>query len=408
MEKKNYPNRNSLKTKYDFLYPLYVKLLEDFKQEIEKLLSTRGVRGSVKFRVKAFSSYFDKILRKMNAEKGVISPPVINDILGVRIVCPFLENLKQAEEALRSEFHLKKVERKGAEESFKEFGYRSVHLLVIIPESLKNAYPDIDQNCCEVQIRTILQDAWSEVEHELVYKADFTPYDEPLRRKLAALNANLSLSDIIFQEIRDYQRQLHSELEKRRITFLGLVEEEKPGPVPSAKTEHTTYNGSNSDAFLSDNVDELLLNALYAHNKGDFPRAIHFYNSILENNPDVSIRSVILIHRGMAFFGEADYTAALNNFLMAADLDPNNFKVFYYQGIVYRVMDKTSEAIGAFLKSIDLDPYYFESLFGLSQTFFEISDFPAALEYCNKALKIFPDSNRAIAFRKHITESMKL
>ena len=73
---------------------------------------------------------------------------------------------------------------------------------------------------CEIQLCTILQDAWSEVEHELVYKTNFNPFDEPLKRKLAALNATLNLSDTLFQEIRDYQRLLQSELNKRRESFI--------------------------------------------------------------------------------------------------------------------------------------------------------------------------------------------
>jgi putative GTP pyrophosphokinase len=70
-----------------------------------------------------------------------------------------------------------------------------------LPDDLANGLSFLDPPVCEVQVRTILQDAWAEVEHELVYKAEFTPFDEPMKRKLAALNANLTLSDMLFQEI---------------------------------------------------------------------------------------------------------------------------------------------------------------------------------------------------------------
>jgi putative GTP pyrophosphokinase len=111
------------------------------------------------------------------------------------------------EKLVRSNFPVFEVERKGEEQSFREFGYRSVHLNLRLSSG----------NFCEIQIRTILQDAWAEVEHEIVYKGSFTPFDEPLKRKLAALNATLSLSDIIFQELRNYQRKLNREVRFRRI-----------------------------------------------------------------------------------------------------------------------------------------------------------------------------------------------
>src|SRR5690606_12002199 len=61
----------------------------------------------------------------------------------------------------------------------------------------------------EVQVRTILQDAWAEVEHELIYKNHFRyPNSDSIRKKLAAVNASLSLADMIFQEIRDTQKEM--------------------------------------------------------------------------------------------------------------------------------------------------------------------------------------------------------
>ena len=80
-----------------------------------------------------------------------------------------------------------------------------------------------------MQVCTALQDAWSEVEHSLFYKTEFSPFDETLKRKLSALNANLTLSDILFQEILDYKKNLHKQLKKRRENFFHKVEEEAEG-----------------------------------------------------------------------------------------------------------------------------------------------------------------------------------
>ena len=115
---------------------------------------------------------------------GRDQPIPITDIIGIRVVCPFLGDLERAVKELASAFSVTEIERKGAERSFREFGYESIHLLVELPMELGAARPGLDVKVCEIQLRTILQEAWAEVEHELVYKNEFTPFDEPMKRKV--------------------------------------------------------------------------------------------------------------------------------------------------------------------------------------------------------------------------------
>lgn len=395
-----YPDRKELQEAYESRLSMYEAVLENLVRSLGSELKERGLRFSLKHRVKSFSSYYTKLLERIGRIQNREKRTDIQDILGIRIVCPFLENLQSAEEMMRSCYTLFEVEKKGAEQSFREFGYQAIHLLLELPRELRENYPDLDIDICEVQIRTILQDAWSEVEHELVYKSSFTPYDESLRRKLAALNANLTLSDVIFQEIRDYQRSLHAELKRRRRSFVELVETETAGTVARSGPEPapSEYNDISSSA----NVDELLLKALNAHNRGEFNGAITMYDDILKRQIDTRVRSVITVHRGMALFAAARYSEALKDFLAAAELDPDNNKVYYYLGIVYRVLTRKTEALAAFQRSLEIFPYHFESLFSLSQAFFDLGDFPAALEYCEKALKIAPDEDKVVEFRSYV------
>ena len=406
MDQNYYPDRVELHTAYTQQFQLYEAALADFGRRLDKDLKERGVRFSLKSRVKSFHSYYKKLLRKISKADSSNARPNIQDILGIRIVCPFLENLQRVEEILRTHYTVVEVERKGSEHSFREFGYQSIHLLLKLPEELQKQHPDLDIGICEVQVRTILQDAWSEVEHELVYKAHFTPYDESLRRKLAALNANLSLSDVIFQEIRDYQRSLHTELKKRRRSFTERVETETSGAALKSQEEFPASESNTSSSFA--NVDQLLLNALNAHNRGDYHVAISLYDDILQRQVDKGVRSVITVHRGMALFAAARYAEALENFRTAAELEPNNNKVYYYLGIVYRVLDRPTEALSAFSRSLEIFPYHIESLFSLAQTYFKLDDFPAALEYCEKALRIAPEEEKVVKLRGYIIEKMSL
>lgn len=396
MEEQEYPDKQELQAAYEKRLHRYEALLDELVRRLGKELKREGLRFSLKQRVKSFPSYYAKLLKR----NGNTNP--IQDLLGIRIVSPFLENLRSIEEFLRSRYTVREVERKGAEHSFREFGYQSVHLLIELPRELIDEYPGLEIDLCEVQIRTILQDAWSEVEHELVYKSGFTPYDESLRRKLAALNANLTLSDVIFQEIRDYQRSLHAELERRRRSFLELIEDE-PVKLPDPQS-----SGGEAKDYTASTIDELLLDALSAHNRGEFKAAISLYDMILERPIEAKVRSVITIHRGMALFAAARYADALADFLQAAELEPENGKVCYYQGIVHRVMSRKREALKAFRRSLELDPYQFESLFSLARMEFDLGDAPAALELCEKALKLAPEEAKLIEFRSYVAASMGL
>ncbi|MDR2110923.1 MAG: RelA/SpoT domain-containing protein, partial [Spirochaetaceae bacterium] len=218
MKNAGLPNRNTLREDYERYTGIRALITKDLKDYLEERFGDLPFRPTIKGRPKDFSSFFKKYLKLLKSTGASESPP-ITDLIGVRIVCPVLEDLAVVEDAVKRVFTVIELERKGEHYSFKEFGYESTHLLVKIPEEIIKNRGTCNCEVAEIQIRTILQDAWAEVEHELVYKAEFTPFDDPLKRKLAAVNASLSLADIIFQEIRGYQRQLNRELGKRRNSF---------------------------------------------------------------------------------------------------------------------------------------------------------------------------------------------
>ncbi|MFP4165360.1 MAG: tetratricopeptide repeat protein [Chitinispirillaceae bacterium] len=403
-----YPDRRKLEKHYASMLSSYTQVLELLQRRLRTELTQDDVHFTLKYRAKTFESYYGKLLKRMSEEKINGEQLPIHDILGMRVVCPFLEDLDQVEAILRKAFRVREVERKGAEHTFREFGYRSTHLLLEIPADLIKKYSNLDVKLCEVQVRTFLQDAWAEVEHDLIYKNRITPLDEPLRRKLAALNANLTLSDIIFQEIREYQRQLHSELEKRRHSFACQLEEQKPGLSAISSKNVTRFKNRKRPIISSANMDELLLEALYAHNERDFTSAISIYTRILEHETAPFLKAMVLIHRGMASFSESKYDHALNDFQFATECEPQNSRAFYLLGIVNRVMDNNAAAVKALQKSVEINPFSFDALFALGRTFFETGDFPAALEYCEKALLLEPESAPGKKFRSLVISRMKL
>jgi len=358
---------------------------------LEKTLANHNLSPTIYCRIKKFSSLYDKVLKKLRANPA---PPrgeiILTDVMGIRIVCPFLEDLERTVALLRSEFTIFEVDNKGEMLTPFQFGYNSIHLQMAVPDKIRRRYSVPEDVSCEIQVRTILQEAWAQVEHEIMYKADFTPFGEPLKRKLSALSANLTLSDIIFQEIRDYQRGLQEELARRRDSFqMDIISKTgddyslpENGTSPFDKTVGEPINPGGGS------VDTMLVHALREHNAGRFDEAEKLYSGILEKVETPVIRAIIYIHRGMAAFGRMDYPRALEDFSRAGEADGTNAKAWYFRGVVYRVVDEPERALEDFTRSIGIDPYQTEPLMARARLLYRTGDLPGVLKDCRKALEL--------------------
>ena len=422
------PDRNTLRDEYDKDLPAMSLIARKLEKRISEIIIPVSSRPRVRGRVKSFESYFKKHIRILKNKVSGDSPR-ITDLIGIRIICLFLEDLAAIETLLENEFQVIEAEKKGRSHTFREFGYESIHLLIVIPEGLVNDKPRCET--AEIQIRTILQDAWAEVEHELVYKAEFNPFDTPLKRKLAAVNASLSLADIIFQEIRYYQRELNGELGKRRDSFFRKIEDstdavlfsgekasvnsikKKTAPSDEMLPSIGSVASSGSDEGIPPlspagaSMDDLLLEALSAHNKKRFDEAIAIYTRILQTEPVAAISSLIYKHRGMAFFARSHYEEAIADFSESSRLDPKSYKASYYEGIVCSVLMRYSHALDAYNRSLEINPYQPYCLYRRGQAYYHLEDYPQALGDCEAALAI-KSFDAAIKFRELIQEKLKM
>ncbi len=368
---------------------------------IEETLKTQIKVSSVptyKSRVKSFPSYYRKLLKNMPESAprpGTL--PLITDILGIRIICAFLQDLTDVEKQLCGIFKVFEVERKGADRTFREFGYESTHILLAVPPEMRKDLRVPDKLLFEIQVRTILQDAWAEVEHELVYKSEFSPFDLPLKRKLASINASLSLADIIFQEIRDYQNRLNSELDKRRGSFYLQADKltDHPGITRTAAV-------SNPDAghivpaeitdpaltYVQGTIDDMILDAIQAHNDGKLSQAVMIYTRIIEAQPNEVILSVIYKHRGMAFFAQSRYEEALSDFRMSAENKPDNYRAYYYVGIVQSAMGNDLEAIASFDQSLSLNRFQAYVYFRQAHSYYNLGRYSESLVALDTAVSL--------------------
>ena len=426
----SHADKNTLLEEYEKYSEARYLVVNDVKEQIDSVLTALDSNPVVSGRIKNFPSFFYKYLRLL---KEGVKDPKITDLLGIRIICPFIEDLAAAEDLIKINFNVLERDVKG-HYSFKEFGYESTHLLIEIPKSVtkKHGYPGTET--IEIQIRTILQDAWAEVEHELVYKVEFSPFDEPMKRKLAAVNASLSLADIIFQEIRSYQRNYSKQIGKRRESFFQKIEKSidnllfTEAQINISGNIKDTYDEDMSisdDYFEADdsNIDDLLVKALAAHNHNRFNDAINQYTRILElkkpvitdylqrNEGSLSykmIRSIIYKHRGMAYFACSQYSDAIKDFSSSLELDPQSYKVAYYRGIVYSVMKEYSQAIDDYTLSLSLNPYQPYCLFRRGQAYYHLGDYPQGLSDCENSLALEPDNTSTVKFKKLLLEKLRM
>ncbi|MCL2214856.1 MAG: tetratricopeptide repeat protein [Treponema sp.] len=427
-------DKNSIQKEYEKCSEARHLVVNEIKEQIDNILTALDSNPVVNCRIKNFPSYFNKYIRSL---RDGVKNPVITDLLGIRIICPFIEDLAATEDLIKINFNVVERDVKG-HYSFKEFGYESTHLLITIPKAIINKHGYPGTKTIEIQIRTILQDAWAEVEHELVYKVEFSPFDEPMKRKLAAVNASLSLADIIFQEIRSYQRNYSKQIGKRRESFFQKIEEsiddllfmEDHNLNSNLKDNTARANTSIKDEYDNDfniidnsNIDDLLVNALSAHNQNRFNDAISQYTKILDmkkptitdylksgedSRSDDMIRAIIYKHRGMAYFACSQYNDAISDFTSSLELDSQSYKAAYYRGVVHSVIKQYSRAIDDYTLSLSLNPYQPFCLFRRGQAYYHMGDYPQGLSDCENSLSLEPNNKSAVKFKKILHEKLRM
>ncbi len=181
---------------------LYKKMANDVSQIIQTLIDDNHIKiSNMAVRIKSESALRNKILYK-NKYNHLDE---ITDILGVRIITLFETDVDHIFKLLEDTFEVSEIvdKRKKERENRIEFGYNSLHVILQFTESRCELveYRKYKNIRFEVQIRTVLQHAWAEVEHGLGYKSYYEP-PMSVKRKLNRLAASLELLDEEFENIR--------------------------------------------------------------------------------------------------------------------------------------------------------------------------------------------------------------
>ena len=168
-----------------------------FKQELEhlvtRLLNENRIRvHSISSRVKDEISLERKIDKALDKYSSLVD---ITDIVGLRIITYFSDEVDAVAKLMEQEFNIdfsNSVDKRALLDPDR-FGYLSIHYVV----SLSGArcglteYKEFSSLKAEIQIRSILQHTWAEIEHDLGYKSkEAIPRD--IRRAFTARGTSIN------------------------------------------------------------------------------------------------------------------------------------------------------------------------------------------------------------------------
>lgn len=155
-----------------FIYSLAIRELETkigiLKDEF-KILYDYDLIDHIDTRIKTPESILHKMEKRniVFTYKDMIEN--INDIAGVRIVCPLKKDIFSIKDLVQKLPGVNVLKEKDYVTYPKKSGYSSYHLIVEVPITLskQNIYVKV-----EIQIRTIAMDFWASLEHKMKYKAE--------------------------------------------------------------------------------------------------------------------------------------------------------------------------------------------------------------------------------------------
>ena len=127
---------------------------------------------SIKRRLKSPESIAEKLERRGLAVTLESVQKNLNDVAGIRIICPFEEDIYVVANCLLEQDDVFLIAKKDYIEHPKPNGYRSLHLIVETPVFLPESKEYVR---VEIQLRTIAMELWAELEHRLRYKQDLDP-----------------------------------------------------------------------------------------------------------------------------------------------------------------------------------------------------------------------------------------
>lgn len=127
---------------------------------------------TIKTRLKTPESIAEKMERRGLAFTFENVGSNINDIAGIRVICPFISDIYALVDCFLKQEGITLLDKKDYIKMPKSNGYRSLHLIIGIPITLQDEKRMMK---VELQLRTIAMDFWASLDHRLSYKKEMDP-----------------------------------------------------------------------------------------------------------------------------------------------------------------------------------------------------------------------------------------
>ena len=221
------PHATMLLEQYRELLP-QLKLLE---QKVTQMLTDAFAQQNIclnalQHRVKTERSLTGKLERKGQKYQDISQ---ITDLLGIRVITFFTDDVDRVAAFVKQLFDVdwsNSIDKRKSHE-LTSFGYSSLHYICRLRKEdlMANDHPDMASLAnipFEIQMRTMLQHAWSEMEHDIGYKGAVRLPGE-YRRQFSRLAGMLELADDAFSRLRTTMNNYRRDMQ--RLVYSGRLDE---------------------------------------------------------------------------------------------------------------------------------------------------------------------------------------
>jgi ppGpp synthetase/RelA/SpoT-type nucleotidyltranferase len=182
----------------------YQRLVDEVIYSLSSRLSDTGIEpAALSGRAKTVDSVAEKLSRKSYTDPFIEIP----DFAGVRVVCLFEADVSHVGRIVENVFdvieRVDKLEGLGAD----RMGYQGTHFVVSLGTDFAGPrYDQLQELLCEIQVRTVLQDAWALISHKLVYKHE-SAIPVLMRRSLNNVASLLEVAQSVFDTVQDQRKE---------------------------------------------------------------------------------------------------------------------------------------------------------------------------------------------------------
>ncbi|MEU1556751.1 hypothetical protein ABZ517_29190 [Streptomyces scabiei] len=191
-------DRQTLTEMFNSMQGRYADLCSEVSYSLERGIDSAGIKiHSVSSRPKTLESFLGKMERKKYEDPLA----QCEDLAGGRVVCLFMSDLDKIRTVIEGLFDVVSRQDKIQDSDAATFGYMSQHYICKLSGGHSGPrYDHISGLKFEIQVRTILMDAWANISHYLSYKnEDSIPQD--MVRDFHALSGLLFVADRQFENL---------------------------------------------------------------------------------------------------------------------------------------------------------------------------------------------------------------